>query len=510
MNAQKQSLAVERPPIVAVLGHVDHGKSTLLDFIRKSNVVAGEAGGITQHVAAYEVVREKVDPSTSLRVNKRITFIDTPGHAAFSAIRARGASAADIAILVVAADDGVKAQTLEALRSIRDAGTPFIVAINKIDKPNADQDRTIRMLLDEKVFLEKYGGDVPWAAISAKTGAGVEELLNLILLVAEIEGFTGDAGASAHGYVIEAHRDQKRGLAATLIITNGTLRSGMAVLAGRAIAPVRIMENTAGKSLREATFSTPVQLTGFDSLPQVGEEFHAYKNKRAAEEALPPLVPKDMRTAAQAPLAEGETGPFEMPVIIRADASGSLEAIAQEVPKLGSEYARVRIVQSGIGAVSENDVKAAIASDVPAVVIGFNVGVDAPAAALALQHGIRIETFTIIYKLTERLEELLGESAPKRKVEALTGKAKVLKQFGSRKDERVIGGKVQEGFLERGSSVRVMRRAEELGIGKIKNIQSNKQDVNRIEEGREFGAQINSEFEIMQGDTLEGFTTSME
>src|SRR3989338_6556512 len=504
MTSKPDNSTAERPPIVAVLGHVDHGKSTLLDFIRHANVVAGEAGGITQHVAAYEVEREKNGGK------KRITFIDTPGHAAFSAIRARGASAADIAILVVAADDGVKAQTLEALQSIRDAGTPFIVAINKIDKPNADQDRTIRMLLDEKVYLEKYGGDVPWAPISAKTGAGVEELLDLILLVAEIEGFTGDAGAAAHGYVIEAHRDQKRGLAATLIITNGTLRSGMAILAGRAIAPVRIMENTAGKSLREATFSTPVQLIGFDSLPQVGEEFHAYKNKRAAEEARPPLAPKDMRAALPTQLAEGETGPFEMPVIIRADASGSLEAIAQEVPKLGTEHARVRLVQSGIGAVSENDVKAAIASDVPAVVIGFNVGVDAPAAALALQHGIRVETFTIIYKLTERLEELLGESAPKRRVEAVTGKAKVLKQFGSRKDERVIGGKVQEGFLERGSSVRVMRRSDVLGVGKIKNIQSNKQDVNRIEEGREFGAQITAEFEISEGDTLEGFTTSME
>lgn len=503
------ALTVERPPIVVVLGHVDHGKSTLLDFIRKSNVVAKEAGGITQHVAAYEVEREVVNPSTLLRVKKRITFIDTPGHAAFSAIRARGASAADIAILVVAADDGVKAQTLEALQSIRDAGTPFIVAINKIDKPNADQERTIRTLLDEKVYLEKYGGDVPWTAISAKTGAGVEELLDLILLVSEIETFTGDSTAAAHGYVIEAHRDQKRGLAATLIITNGTLQSGMAVMAGRAIAPVRIMESTAGKSLKEATFSTPVQLIGFDTLPQVGEEFHAYKNKREAEEARPALAPRDFRPAPQA-LAEGETGPFSMPVIIRADASGSLEAIAHEVPKLGTEHARINIVQSGIGTVSENDVKAAIASEIPSVVIGFNVGIDSPAAALALQHGIRIETFTIIYKLTERLEELLGESAPKRKVEAITGKAKVLKQFGSRKDERVIGGKVLEGFLERGSHVRVMRRTLEVGIGKIKNIQSNKQDVNRIEMDREFGAQINTEFEIMQGDTLEGFTTSME
>lgn len=497
------ALTTERPPIVAVLGHVDHGKSTLLDFIRHADVVAGEAGGITQHVAAYEVEREKNGSK------KRITFIDTPGHAAFSAIRARGASAADIAILVVAADDGVKAQTLEALQSIRDAGTPFIVAINKIDKPNADQERTIRMLLDEKVYLEKYGGDVPWAAISAKTGTGVEELLDLILLVSEMEVFTGNSGAPAHGYVIEAHRDQKRGLAATLIITNGTLKSGMAVMAGRAIAPVRIMESTAGKSLKEATFSTPVQLIGFDTLPQVGEEFHAYKNKREAEESRPALAPRDMRMAPQA-LAEGETGPFSMPVIIRADASGSLEAIDQEIPRLGTEHARVQVVQSGIGAVSENDVKAAIASDVPAVVIGFNVGIDSPAAALARQHGIRVETFTIIYKLTERLEELLGESAPKRKVEAITGKAKVLKQFGSRKDEHVIGGKVSEGFLERGSAVRVMRRTEELGIGKIKNIQSNKQDVSRIEEGREFGAQINASFEILQGDVLEGFTTSME
>ncbi|MBI5457364.1 translation initiation factor IF-2 [Candidatus Kaiserbacteria bacterium] len=500
----------ERPPIVAVLGHVDHGKSTLLDFIRKSNTVGKEAGGITQHVAAYEVVHISKKPSSAkASEGKRITFIDTPGHAAFSAIRARGATAADIAILVVAADDGVKAQTLEALKSIRDAGTPFIVAINKIDKPNADQERTIRTLLDEKVYLEKYGGDVPWAAISAKVGTGVEELLDLILLVAEIEGFTGDKGAPAHGYVIEAHRDQKRGLAATLIITNGTLRSGMAVLAGHAVAPVRIMESTAGKSLREATFSTPVQLVGFDVLPQVGEEFHAYKNKREAEAARPAFVPTD-RHVAKAPLAEGETGPFTMPVIIRADASGSLEAIDQEIPKLGSEHARVQVVQSGIGAVSENDVKAAIASDTPAVVVGFNVGIDAPAAALALQHGIRIETFTIIYKLTERLAELLQETAPKRRVEAITGKAKVLKQFGSRKEEHVIGGKVSEGFLERGSSVRIMRRAIEVGVGKIKNIQSNKQDVNRIEEGREFGAQIIAPFEISQGDTLEGFTTSME
>ena len=496
---ERPSSVRARPPIVAVLGHVDHGKSTLLDFIRKSNVVASEAGGITQHVAAYEVTHKE----------KRITFIDTPGHAAFSAIRARGASAADIAILVVAADDGVKAQTLEALKSIRDAGTPFIVAINKIDKPNADKERTIRTLLEEQVYLEKYGGDVPWTAISAKTGTGVEELLDLILLVAEMQGFTGDTSLPAEGYVIEAHRDQKRGLAATLIIRNGTLRSGMAVLAGRAIAPVRIMENHAGETLTQASFSTPVQLIGFDVLPDVGEEFHAFKKKRDAEAARPPAPLAGASQAAAQSAPEGE-GPFLMPVIVRADTSGSLEAIAQETAALGDEYARINIVQTGLGAVSENDVKAALGSDVPAVVIGFNVGIDSIAFTLALQHGIQIETFDIIYKLTERLAERLSAAAPKRTVLETTGRARVLQHFSSRKDAQVVGGKVLEGSLVRGGSVRIMRRNAEVGTGKIKNIQSNKQDVDRIETDREFGAQIATSCDIAQGDTLEGFVTVIQ
>ncbi len=502
--------SIERPPIVAVLGHVDHGKSTLLDCIRKSDTVAKEAGGITQHVAAYEVARDLSAHAGKNGVKKRITFIDTPGHAAFSAIRARGATAADIAILVVAADDGVKAQTLEALKSIRDAGIPFIVAINKIDKPTANLEKTQASLLEHNVFLEKFGGDVPWAAISAKTGAGVEELLDLVLLVAEIEVFTGNSAAPAKGYVIEAHRDQKRGLAATLIITDGTLRSGMSVLAGRALAPVRIMENHAGKSITEASFSTPVRLIGFDVLPDVGEEFHAYASKKEAERARPEAFLSGDRQVTVPPLVEGEVGPFIMPVIIRADATGSLEAIVQETAKLGNEHARVGIVQSGIGTISENDVKAAIASDIPAAVIGFNVGVDTIARTLAHQHGITIETFAIIYKLTERLEEFLREGAPKRLVEEITGRARVLKQFSSRKDEKVVGCKVMEGHLTRGSAVRVMRRNTEIGIGKIKNIQANKEDVDRIEIDREFGAQIAALFEITQGDVLEGFTTSMK
>ena len=497
--SKEKSQSIERPPVVVVMGHVDHGKSTLLDFIRKSNIVAKEAGGITQHVAAYEVVR----PSTSSGQAKRITFIDTPGHAAFKAIRARGANVADIAILVVAADDGVKAQTLEALQSIREAKIPFIVAINKIDKPNASIERTQATLLEKEVFLEKLGGDVPWVPISAKVGTGVDELLDLILIVAEFQDFKADPSVLAEGYLIEAHRDPKRGIAATLIITNGTLHSGEAVLAGRAVSPVRIMENSAGKSMREATFSSPVLLIGFDKLPDVGEKFQTFRNKKSAEDARNalPIV------KAQDAITEEREGRFSLPVIIRADRTGSLEAIVHELSAIADEHAKVTIVQSGIGAISENDVKAAMASNPPAIIVGFSVAADAIAIEKARQASVGIELFDIIYKLTERLQGLLRESAPERTVEEVVGKAKVLKQFGTRKDEHVIGGSVSDGYLAKGGHVRVMRRNVEVGVGKIRNIQANKQNVDRIEEGREFGAQIICDFEVAQGDILENFIT---
>lgn len=485
----------ERPPIVAVLGHVDHGKSTLLDFIRKSNTVDREHGGITQHVAAYEVEHEHEGKM------KRITFIDTPGHAAFSAIRARGASVADIAILVVAADDGVKAQTLEALKSILDAGTPYVVAINKIDKPNANIERTQASLLEHGVYLEKLGGDIPWAAVSAKAGTGVKELLDLVLFVAEIEGFTGNPAVGARGYVVEAHRDQKRGLAATLIITEGTVKNGMTILAGRGIAPVRIMEDHMGKSLAEASFSTPITLVGFDELPEVGASFTTFKNKREAEMGRPAAARAGATIRTET--SDDGSGPFLMPVILRADVSGSLEAIAHELATMSDEHKRIDIVQTGIGTVSENDVKTALAGTTPGVVLAFNVGIDPIAEALARERGIRIETFNIIYKLTERLQELLESSAPKRLTEEVIGRARILKTFSSRKDERVIGAKVLDGYLARKAQVRVLRRDANIGVGKIKNIQSNKEDVGRIEEGKEFGAQIETDFELQQNDVLE-------
>lgn len=499
---QKQQHLEERPPIVAVLGHVDHGKSTLLDYIRKANTVAKEAGGITQHVAAYEVLHEKEGAT------KRITFIDTPGHAAFQAIRARGAKLADIAILVVAADDGVKAQTLEALESIRAAETPFIVAFNKIDKPNADLARAQASLMEKGVYLEKLGGDVPWVAVSAKAGTGIEELLDLILIVAELTEWKADTKAPASGYVVEAHRDAKRGIAATLIITNGTLESGQAVLAGRSIAPVRIMENHMGKTLKKATFSTPVTLIGFDELPNVGAEFSSFESKKEAETAREALPPEKVVDTHDVSGDDADT--FHLPIILRADTTGSLEAIVHELKKIGDARSRVRIVQSGIGTVTEDDVKTAIASKgVKALVIGFNTSVDGIARERARQGDISIETFDIIYKLTEALQTYLLETRPKKEVETLLGKARILKTFSSRKTVHLIGGKVTSGFLEVGASVRIMRKGDVLGIGTIHTIQAHRQNVNRVTEGSEFGIEIEADLAFAENDVLECFSTEL-
>ncbi len=313
-----------------------------------------------------------------------------------------------------------------------------------------------------------------------------------------------DPNARAAGYVVEAHRDEKRGIAATLIIKEGTLKSGMAILAGRSIAPVRIMENHLGKTLKEATFSTPVTLYGFDELPEVGSEFISFKNKHDAELSRP----KFERTMVNA-VTEDTSGKFYLPVIIRADVTGSLEGIVHELAKIGDEYMGVRVIVSGIGAISENDVKAAIASHgTPAAVIGFDVPIDPLAQESARQHGVAIETFNIIYKLAERVEELMKAAAPKRTVEEKIGRAKILAQFSSRRESRVIGGSVLDGRMEKGAAVRILRRQENVGLGKIAGLQSHKQTVDRVETGGEFGAEITSEHEILQGDVIECFRTT--
>jgi translation initiation factor IF-2 len=493
MTSKVTSHIKERPPIVVVLGHVDHGKSTLLDYIRKSNIVEGEAGGITQHVAAYEVEHQHEGK------NKHITFLDTPGHAAFKEIRKRGANIADIAILVVSADDGVKAQTIEALQSIRASKVPFVVAINKIDKSNANVERTKTSLLENEIYLEGLGGDVPYAPISAKSGEGVEVLLDLVLIAAELEELKGDSSKLAEGYVIETHRDAKRGIAATLIITDGSIKAGGVVRAGDSISPLRIMHDHAGVQLKEASFSSPVTVIGFDTMPKVGAPFRVYTKKKEAE-----MSRLGGKADGKPKAITGEEGAHSFNVVVKADAAGSLEAILSELVKLSEDSLILDVVQEGIGTITEADVKSALSSD-GAMVIGFNVGIDASANELARQNSIAIETFDIIYELSDRIEKLMDEARPKKRSEERFGKARVLKLYSKQKDMHLLGGSVMEGELRKKSLVRVIHKNEEVGVGEIVSIQAGKQNVDKVEKGSEFGTQIEADFDVVTGDVLESF-----
>ncbi|MAJ97301.1 MAG: translation initiation factor IF-2 [Parcubacteria group bacterium] len=482
-----------RSPVIAVMGHVDHGKSALLDYIRSTNVVELEAGGITQHVSAYEVEHEHEG------VIKKITFLDTPGHEAFAKIRARGASVADIAILVVSAEEGVKPQTLDALRAIQKTGIPYVVAINKIDKPNANPNTTKASLIENEIYIEGMGGDIPFNEVSAKTGEGVSELLDTLLLVAELEELTGDTAIPAEGVVIEAHRDPKKGVAATLIIKNGSLRSGEYIVADNSLAPVRIFENFEGKSIKEASFSSPVRIIGFDSLPSVGSTFRAYQRKKDAE--LAKGTASSNRPVMTALHEEDER--HLIPLIIKADATGTLEAIEHELLKLGNERIVINTILDGVGNVSESDIQTALASTHDVLVVAFNVGIDASARDIAMQNEKEIHSFNIIYKLSEWLDEVIKSRIPKMEMEEQIGAAKILMYFSSMKNKYVVGGKVKEGQVVKNRKVRIKRANELIGSGVIKELQSGKQSVDTINEGDEFGAQIEADIALEAGDIIE-------
>lgn len=506
MTKQTPPNIIPRPPIVVIMGHIDHGKSSLLDYIRKSNVVEGEAGGITQHLSAYEVEHQLSETRKDGLASNRITFLDTPGHEAFSKMRARGAGVADIAILVVSAEDGVKEQTKEALKSIKEAGIPYIVAINKIDKPNANIERTKQNLAENEIYLEGFGGDVPFVPISAKVGTGVSDLLDMMLLVAEMENLTGDTSLPAEGIVVESNIDTKRGTSATLIITNGTLKKGMFILSEESMSPVRAIENFLGKQVAEATFSSPVQITGFDALPAVGSTFRAYSNKKDAERVQLELreakskekVKEVMRTI---PLADDA---LVVPIVLKSDVAGTLEAIEKELAKIERERVLIKIIAKGVGTIGENDAKLASGSD-SAIIIGFHTKVERGAQDIAERFGVTIKTFDIIYKLSEWLNEELDRRTPKIMGEEVVGTAKVLKTFSVAKHKQVIGGKVTTGFLEVGAQVKIMRRDVEIGRGKIGGLQQQKLASKKVEEGNECGMMIEAKIEIAGGDILEAF-----
>ncbi len=496
--------ATERPPVIVVMGHVDHGKSALLDYIRKSNIVAGEAGGITQCISAYEIHHEHEG------ADKRITFIDTPGHAAFSAMRARGANVADIAVLVVSAEDGVKAQTLEALVSIKSAGIPYIVAINKIDLPAANITTTQSSLIEHEVYIEGMGGDIPWVAISAKTGEGIDDLLDTMLLLAEMEELTGDASKRATGVVIESHRDTKRGVAATLIIKDGTISAGQYVVSGGALAPVRIMEDFAGNKLDTATFSSPIALTGFDALPEVGANFTVFDSKKDAT-----LARSAYKSTTEKRIdITNKDGKYVAPIILKADTAGSLEAIEQELSKLDSARVEVRILERGIGTVGEGDIKTALATT-GAVVLGFNTDIDATATEVARQHGIPIKTFDIIYELAQWLDAHIGDNRPKVEIEREVGVAKVLAHFSESRQGgatvQTIGGRVLSGQMRSGAKVYIYTHDEQpKGDGEILTMQSGKAAVDSVNVDQEFGTQIKTEIALSKGDVIKGVESVLE
>lgn len=494
---------IERPPVVVVMGHIDHGKSTLLDYIRKTNVVMGEAGSITQHISAYEVVHKDEEGK-----DRKITFLDTPGHEAFSKMRERGAEVADIAILVVSAEDGVKPQTIEAYKTITESKIPFIVAINKIDKPEANIEKTKNELAENEIYLENYGGKVPFAEISAKTGAGINNLLSLILILSELESFTGEKTEDASGLLIEAHLDSKCGIEATLIIKNGTLIKGMTVAVDKALCSTRMMKNFKGESIDTATFSSPIRLVGFDKTPMIGAEFRSFKNKKDAEKYAENWQ-KDKKSGTVQSNKEVETGKKIIPIILKADVWGSVEAIEKEISKIKSDSAEFKIVQFGVGPISESDIKN-ISSSEEATIIGFNVKADKSALELAGKRGITISHFDIIYKMTEWLGEEMEKRRPKVETIEVTGRAKIIKTFSRTKERQIVGGKVMEGNLTLLGVVKIMRREFEIGKGKIVNLEKGKAKTSTVEEGTEFGMMIESKIEVAPGDVIESFSVTQK
>jgi translation initiation factor IF-2 len=494
--------ALPRPPVVTVMGHVDHGKTSLLDYIRRAKVAAGEAGGITQHIGAYHV-------ETPRGV---ITFLDTPGHEAFTAMRARGAKATDIVILVVAADDGVMPQTKEAIAHAKAGGVPLVVAINKIDKPDANPERVKQELVAEGVVPEEYGGDSPFVSVSAKTGSGIDDLLENVLLQAEVLELKAPVEAPAKGLVIEAKLDKGKGPVATILVQSGTLNRGDVVLAGSAYGRVRAMLDETGKPTKSAGPSIPVEIQGLSEVPQAGEEVIVMPDDRKAREVALFRQGKfrDVKLAKQQAaklenmleqMGEGEVA--YMPLIVKADVQGSQEALVQSLLKLSTDEVRVQIVHGAVGGISESDVNLATASK--AVIIGFNTRADAQARKLAETNGVDIRYYNIIYDAVDDVKAAMSGMLAPEKREVVTGTVEVRQVFKVPKIGAVAGCMVTDGFVKRSSSVRVLRNNVVIFTGELDSLKRFKDDVKEVRQGFECGMSIKNFNDIVEGDQFEVF-----
>lgn len=489
MPKEKKENLISRPPVVVVLGHVDHGKSSILEAIRDLKILAKESGGITQHIGAYEIIEN----------NKKITFIDTPGHEAFSAMRSRGSKAADIAILVVAADEGVKVQTKEAISHIKKANIPLIVAINKIDKPAADPGKVKRELAQEDILVESMGGKIPSVEVSAKTKQGIEELLELILLVAEMENIRTDLAKSAEGVVIEAYLDSLRGPTATLLLTNGVLELGYIIGTASTFGKIKNLENFQGAQIPKAFPSMPVVIFGFENVPKVGEGFQVFPDIESAKNFLQKSEKKAL------PVFSIDSEQKVLSLILKADVLGSLEAIEEVLKDLSGEKANLRILKSEVGEVNESDVK--LAKGAKARILAFRVKINPIAQSLAEREKIKIMEFKVIYELVEGVRKLMEKIIEPEIVRIDLGKVKILAVFRTEKNRQILGGKVIDGEIKKGLPAEILRRNEEkIGPGRIINIQRNKKDAEKVIKGQECGILYEGEMKVEQGDVLGVFT----
>jgi translation initiation factor IF-2 len=493
---------VEKPPVVTVMGHVDHGKTSLLDRIRQSNVQSGEAGGITQHIGAYQVESD----------GRKVTFIDTPGHEAFTEMRARGARVTDVVVLVVAADDGIMPQTAEAIEHARAAGVPMVVALNKIDVPNANQERVLGELSERNLVPEVYGGDTVTVPVSAKTGEGIDELLENILVVAELEDLKANPKAPASGYVIEGERDPGRGPVATLLLSRGTLEKSDAVLAGTAYGRVRAMLDFTGNRVKEAGPGTPVEILGLSGVPEAGTRFEVVDHERIArdraQQAEERLRRQELAEGGTRRTLEellGEGGTQDLNLVVKADVAGSVEALKEALARLSTDEVRVNIVRSGVGALTDSDVMLASASD--GILLGFNVRPTNTAKQVAEREGVEIRTYDVIYKALEEIEAAMrGMLAPEIE-ERETATAEVRQTFRVPNVGVVAGCYVTSGEIFRNNRVRVVRDGTVVYAGNIASLKRFRDDVRSVREGFECGVGVENFNDVKEGDVLEFFET---
>jgi len=485
-KVQQNQNIITRPPIVVVLGHIDHGKTTLLDFIRKTKVAEKEAGGITQHIGAYEIEHK----------NKKITFIDTPGHEAFSAMRARGAEVADIAILVIDSTEGVKEQTREAISFIKKSSLPMVIALNKIDKPEADPEKIKRELSREEILVETLGGKVPSVKISAKTGKNIEELLDLILLVAEIEELKGDLEKPAEGVVIEAYLDSRRGPTATLLIRDGVLEIGDIVGTNSTFGKIKILEDFQENPIKKALPSMPAIVIGFEKVPQVGEKFRVFTDIEACQKE----VERKARKKEEGRVFVVEPDKKVLNLILKTDVLGSLEAIIELLKSLPQDKVILRILKGEIGEITESDIK--LAKSAKAKILGFRVKTNSIAQALAEKEKIKILNFEIIYELSQSVRQLMEKMLEPEITRKDLGKIETLAIFREEKNRQIVGGRVIEGEIRKGTFIDVFRNEEKIGQGRLINLQKNKKDIGKCQKGEECGILYEGDVKIEEGDIL--------